>query len=68
MWRPVGTTEQELEAHLLGSTPALVSHAPIYESAWRERCRLVTVSAGKVIVDLFVITRFLDKQGVESKK
>ena len=63
LWRPVGSNEQELESYLLGSTLALTSHEPIYESAWRERCRLVTVSAGKIFIDLFVITRFLANQG-----
>lgn len=67
LWRPVGSAEQELEAYLLGSTPALATHEPIYESAWRERCRLVTVSAGKIFVDLFVITRFLKNQGIDIK-
>lgn len=63
LWRPIGSNEQELESYLLGSTLALTSHEPIYESAWRERCRLVTVSAGRISIDLFVITRFLAKQG-----
>ncbi len=67
LWRPVGNSpEQELSSFLLGQTPALVSHDPIYETAWRERCRLVTVTAGKVYVDLYVASRFLKQQGVQS--
>jgi hypothetical protein len=66
LWRPVGSTpEQELSAFLLGQTPALVSSDPIYETAWRERCRLVTVTAGSVFVDLFVVSRFRKQQGVD---
>lgn len=67
LWRPVGSNQQEMEAHLLGSVPALVSHQPIYEAAWRERCRLVTISAGKVFIDLFVMTRNLKGQGIDFK-
>ena len=56
LWRPTGTAEQELDSFMLGRTPALVNHEPLYESAWRERCRLVTVAAGKVFVDIIVVT------------
>lgn len=66
MWRPIGSPEQELDAFLLGRTPALISPEPIYEAAWKDRCRLVTVSAGKVFVDLFIVTRFTAKQGLDS--
>jgi hypothetical protein len=57
LWRPVGSPEQELDAFLLGRVPALTSHEPLYESAWRERCRLVTETAGKVSIDVFVVAR-----------
>ena len=67
LWRPVGTPGQELEAFLLGRTPALTSHEPIYDSAWRERCRLVTVAAGKVYAEIFVTTRFFKEHGVDFK-
>ena len=65
LWRPSGNPEQELEAFLLGKTPALVSHEPLYESAWKERCRLVTVTAGKVFMEMYVVTRFSKKQGID---
>ena len=57
--------EQEMDAFLLGRTPALVSHEPIYESAWKDRSRLVTVPSGKIFLDLFVVTRYLNKHDVE---
>ena len=65
LWRPSGNQEQELEAFLLGKTPALISHEPLYESAWKERCRLVTVTAGKVFMDIYVVTRFSKQQGLD---
>ena len=65
LWRPSGTAEQELDSFMLGRTPALVSHEPLYESAWRERCRLVTVAAGKVLIDVMVVTRNADKVGLD---
>jgi hypothetical protein len=60
----VGSTEQELNYFLLGHSPSLVSADPLYETAWRERCRLLTVAAGVVQVDLSVVTRHLKLQGV----
>lgn len=65
LWRPVGSPEQELDSFLLGRVPALVSHEPLYESAWRERCRLVTTAAGKVFLDLFVVTRNMQRVGLD---
>ena len=65
IWRPVGSPTQELNAYLLGSTPALLNDKPIHESAWKDRCRLVTVSVGKVNIELFVVSRFLSSQGVD---
>jgi B9 domain-containing protein 2 len=65
LWRPVGAPDQEIDALLLGRTPALVSHEPIYDSAWKDRSRMVTVSAGRVIIDIIVVTRFLKEQGID---
>ena len=67
MWRPTGTRNQELEAYLLGRTPALVNHEPIYDSAWRERCRLVTIPAGCITVEMTVMTRNQERMGVDQK-
>lgn len=61
----MGTPDQELIQFLLGQTPALLSDDPIYETAWQERCRLLTVASGTVFIDLFVVTRFLVKQGLD---
>lgn len=67
IWRPVGTPDQELESFLLGLSPALISHDPIYESAWKERCRILTVAAGIVYADIFVLTRHMRRQGIENE-
>ena len=66
LWRPAGTPEQELSALLLGDTPALASADPLYESAWRERCRLISQAAGKVNLELFVVTRNLVYHSIDS--
>ncbi|KAJ1400839.1 putative B9 domain-containing protein [Ochromonadaceae sp. CCMP2298] len=65
LWRPIGTPEQELVSFLLGHAPALITPDPIYESAWKERCRLLTVAAGSVCIDVFVVTRHMKKQGMD---
>lgn len=66
LWRPTGTPEQELDSYILGRTPALVNHEPLYDSAWRERCRLITTAAGKVCIDIMVVTRNADKVGIDA--
>eukprot|EP01038_Epipyxis_sp_PR26KG_P014161 gene14161-19001_t len=67
LWRPVGNPEQELGSFLLGQTPALLSHEPIYESSWKDRCRLVTVAAGELNLELFVATRYFKSVGIDEK-
>jgi hypothetical protein len=66
LWRPSGDPEQELGSFILGQTPALTSHEPLYESAWRDRCRMVTVSAGKIYLEVFVMTRNSKKQHIDA--
>lgn len=64
LWRPVGSADQELRSFLLGETPSLLKEDPLYDSAWKDRCRLLTTSSGSVKVEISVITRFLKEQGV----
>ncbi len=66
LWRPVGSPDQELRAYLLGEVPTLISQDPIYEAAWKDRCRLLTTTAGTIYLELFTVTRFLKEQQVES--
>ncbi len=67
LWRPTGSVEQELDSFLLGVVPALITPEPIYDTAWKERCRLVTVSAGIVTVELYVATRFSKQHGIDEQ-
>ena len=64
LWRPVGSPDQELKAYLLGETPSLSSPDPIYDSAWKDRCRMMTTSAGSVMIDVHVMTRYMTEQGI----
>lgn len=64
LWRPIGTPNQELRAYLLGEIPALVNQGPLYDSAWKDRCRLLTTSSGSIFIEIFVVTRFLKEQGI----
>jgi hypothetical protein len=65
LWRPAGSAEAEVEAIMLGRVPALITSDPLYSTAWRERCRLVTVGAGTVYLEVFVMTRFMKAQNID---
>lgn len=65
LWRPLGLPDQELRAYLLGETPALLTQDPIYDSAWKDRCRLLTTSAGSIVIDLFIMTRYFQEQSID---
>jgi B9 domain-containing protein 2 len=67
-WRPNGTSSEELQRFFLGNTPALVSNEPIYSTAWRDRPRIQTCAAGKVFVEIFVVTRNTKFHGIDSNK
>jgi len=57
-WRPTGSMRDEISAFFLGSTPKLMSHDIISnKAAWANRCRLVTIPTGKVVVNLCVMLR-----------
>ena len=61
----MGNTEQELTSFLLGHNLSLLSHEVLYETAWKDRCRLVTVSAGHVVIKLNVVKRFFSKHDID---
>lgn len=65
LWRPLGTADQEMSAFLIGDTPALVNHEPLYNTAWRDRCRLVTTSAGTVTANIFTVTRYYENHDID---
>lgn len=60
----MGTPEQELFGFMLGDMPSLVNDDPIFESAWKDRCRLFTTSAGTVRIEIFSISRYFKEQSV----
>lgn len=64
MWRPLGTPEQEIRALMLDETPSLRCAEPVYESAWKDRCRLITTSCGSMQIQINIITRFMKEYGV----
>lgn len=68
IWRPVGTADQELRSFMLGETPSLVVPDPIYDSAWKDRARMLTTSCGTVTVEFYLITRYLSEQGIVENK
>jgi hypothetical protein len=64
----VGSATEELEASYLGRVTALVSHEPIYEAAWQERERLLTTPAGRVFVQVYVVTRHREKHSIDGHR
>eukprot|EP00599_Poterioochromonas_sp_BG-1_P005656 CAMPEP_0173144628 /NCGR_PEP_ID=MMETSP1105-20130129/7334_1 /TAXON_ID=2985 /ORGANISM="Ochromonas sp., Strain BG-1" /LENGTH=296 /DNA_ID=CAMNT_0014058321 /DNA_START=20 /DNA_END=910 /DNA_ORIENTATION=+ len=68
LWRPVGTADQELRAFMLDETPSLLVPEPIYESAWKDRARMLTTSSGSVKIELFIATRYFEDQGILQNK
>ena len=54
-----------MESYLLGRVPALLSSDPIYETAWQDRERLMTTTAGTVVLQVNVLTRFMYKQNID---
>ena len=61
-WRPTGSVRDEISAYFLGNTSRLTSYDIISaKAAWANRCRLVTIPTGKVIVNLNVILRNFER-------
>jgi hypothetical protein len=57
-----------MESYLLGRVPALLSSDPIYETAWQDRERLMTTTAGTVTLQIHVLTRFMYKHRVDPSR
>jgi hypothetical protein len=57
-----------MESYLLGRVPALLTSDPIYETAWQDRERLMTTTAGTVTLQIYVLTRFMYKQRVDPSR
>ncbi|ETL82696.1 hypothetical protein F441_17812 [Phytophthora nicotianae CJ01A1] len=66
LWRPLGTTMEELDVQLLGRTPELRSDDVLFNAAWSERCRLRTISTGRVLVHIGVLLRHFQADVIEA--
>jgi B9 domain-containing protein 2 len=66
LWRPLGTTKEELDVQLLGRTTELKNDDVLFNAAWSERCRLRTVSTGKVLVHIGVLLRHFQAGVIEA--
>ena len=65
VWRPVGTSSQEVSAFFLGGNPTLKSTA-VLSAALSDRHRLVTTGTGTVHLRFDVLHRYMDIYGVEA--
>jgi B9 domain-containing protein 2 len=65
LWRPVGTADQEMESYFMQTNPALISPDPIFDSAWKDRCKLVTTSTGTLYIEVYVVCRNRSSHGVD---
>lgn len=56
-WRPLGNFKEELQGRFLGGKVRLTSQDMLYTKAWAERCRLKTISSGKIHIHMDILTR-----------
>ncbi|CAM9637468.1 unnamed protein product [Scytosiphon promiscuus] len=65
-WRPSGTMQEETAAFFLGVTPRLAAEDAVFNRAWDQRCRLVTLPAGTVWMQMNGMFRNMQNQGVDT--
>ncbi|CAM9757050.1 unnamed protein product [Ectocarpus sp. 8 AP-2014] len=65
-WRPSGSMQEETAAFFLGITPRLTAEDAVFNRAWDQRCRLITLPAGTVWLQMHGLFRNLEDQGVEN--
>jgi len=65
-WRPTGTKGDELRAFFLGDYPHLLDDDVIYHKATAFRNRLVTIPAGRVHLEINLMTRHFAAYGVDA--
>jgi len=63
-WRPCGSRTEEVAAFFLGNTPHLTGEDVVYDSAWANRCRIVTAPSGTIRVRMSVVMRHMHEHGV----
>lgn len=62
-WRPVGSTQEELQTFFVGGTPSLRNSDSVYSGF--DRYKLSTRAMGKVHIKLSLIFRNFEKYGIE---
>ncbi|CAM9156600.1 unnamed protein product [Ectocarpus fasciculatus] len=65
-WRPSGSMQEETAAFFLGVTPRLTAEDAVFNRAWDQRCRLITLPAGTVWLQMHGLFRNLEDQGVDN--
>ncbi|CAN0133352.1 unnamed protein product [Ectocarpus sp. 6 AP-2014] len=65
-WRPSGSMQEETAAFFLGITPRLTAEDAVFNRAWDQRCRLITLPAGTVWLQMHGLFRNLEDQGVDN--
>ena len=64
-WRPTGSLPEEIQSFFLGANPQLTDETVLFSKAWENRCRLVTLPAGKIWINISVVHRFFGQQNVD---
>ena len=64
-WRPKGTMGEECKTFFLGTSVHLTRDSLIFDEAWENRHRLVTVSSGTVSIHIATIIRHFNQHAVE---
>ncbi|CAM9794720.1 unnamed protein product [Discosporangium mesarthrocarpum] len=64
-WRPTGTMQEETASFFLDLTPRLTNEDVVFNRAWDQRCRIVTLPAGTVILQLNGIFRNMNDQNID---
>lgn len=65
VWRPQGSTREEAYAFFLGGPPELVSRDLIFDKARDDRCRLFTISGGRIHLEIDIMMRNARPVGVD---
>jgi B9 domain-containing protein 2 len=63
-WRPSGSESDEWRAFFLGGVPQLLTDEVLFNQAWDDRSKLVTVPSGKVHVQVDVLLRYAKEQNM----
>lgn len=65
-WRPTVSMQEEISGFFLGVSPQLKNDEVLFNRAWEQRCRLVTVPAGTVLLQVSVLFRNMGDQHIDA--